>query len=65
MQRCHVAPFDIQRTKLIVENLHFAKVNNTYNLLFFFTNLNNIPYENYFLKGKKTLGHKSILKHFN
>jgi hypothetical protein len=46
MQRCHVAPFDIQRTKLIVENLHFAKVNNTYNLLFFFTNLNNIPYEN-------------------
>ncbi len=59
------APFDIKRTKLIVENIHFAKISNTYNWLFFPTNLNNIPYENYFLKGKTTLGHKSILKHLN
>jgi hypothetical protein len=58
------APFDIQRRKLIVENLHFAKVSNTYNL-FFPTNLNNIPSEYYFLKGKTTLGHKSTLKHLN
>jgi hypothetical protein len=49
------APFDIQRTKLILENLHFAKVSNTHNWVFFPTNLNNIPYEKYFLKGKKKL----------
>ncbi len=59
------APFDIQSSKLIIQNLHFAKVSNTYNWYFFPTNLNNIPHENYFLKGNTTLGHKSILKHFN
>jgi hypothetical protein len=59
------APFDIQRTKLIVEILHLPRLVTHIIGFFFPTNLNNIPYENYFLKGKTTLGHKSILKHFN
>jgi hypothetical protein len=58
-------PFDIHNPKLTIVELHFAKANKTYNYLVLSINLNNIPYDNSFMEGKTTFGHRCILKHFN
>jgi hypothetical protein len=49
------APFNVQRSKLTIVELNFAKVHKTYNHLVFFTNLQDISCENYFLEKKQVL----------
>jgi hypothetical protein len=58
------APFDTKGQRLLLKIYILPRLV-PHIIGFFSTNLNNIPYENYFLKGKATLRHKSILKHFN
>jgi hypothetical protein len=48
-------PFDVQRSKLTIAKLNFAKVGKTYNYLVFFTNLQNISCENCSLEKKKQI----------
>jgi len=48
-------PFNVQRIKLTIAELNFAKVGKTYNYLVFFTNLQNIFCENCFLEKKQVL----------
>ncbi len=58
------APFDIQRSRLVVRRLHFVKVGKTYYCLVFSTNLRIISSENYFMEGKTNLEHKCKHKCF-
>jgi hypothetical protein len=59
------APFDIHKSKLVVAKSHFVEVDKTYNYLVFSTKLGNNSWENYFLEGKRNLGHKCMLHFFN
>jgi hypothetical protein len=44
--------FDIQRSKLVIVKLHYAKASKMYNCLVFSTNLGNIICQNCFWKEK-------------
>jgi hypothetical protein len=57
--------FEIHKSKFVVIEWHFAKVNKTYNYSVFFINLGNNSWTNYFLERKIILGHKCILNLFN
>ncbi len=58
------APFDIERSRLVVTKLHFVKVGKTYNCLVFSTNLRIISCGNYFMEGETNIEHKCNHKRF-